>query len=375
MNKIEGLQLGRALAVLSVLVFHIAGLSVEYRHGCFYAPWTQVLRAGVDVFFVISGVVMVVTTWRRMEEPGTAKRFLIHRVTRIYPPYLTLTIVLAAFWIMHPAAVNANTGGVDLFASLTLWPSNRLPLVQVGWTLSFELMFYFVFFLMIAFLRRAWLPGALLLWTAAVIAGTILIGIDSSGSILRVFPNARFFFSLYVIEFVAGCFVGLAFLKVNFTAPRACGAIAMALFAAEAAAFQAKNFGGNGQLGFRVLLFGLPAVLLVYSLLPARHKGNPRFLQRWLIRCGNASYSIYLVHLPVVHFAYRYLWKPFDGPAARPLFPVFAGALALAASAVFYRGIEKPSSLWARRWLESVFRVPEKASAAHPAPALAGSSD
>src|SRR5580700_9916462 len=217
MRKLDSLQVGRAAAVLSVLAFHITGLSVEYQHGCFYSPWTQVLRAGVDVFFVISGVVMVVTTYRRLEQPGTGKRFLIHRISRIYPPYLFLTALLTVYWIARPnATINSHSGGVDLLSSYTLWPSVKgLPLVQVGWSLSYEMMFYLIFFCIIIYVTKAWFPRALLLWSLAIVAGCAAIVSDSSGTLVRVFPRTAFLFSPYVLEFVAGCVIGLAFLKVQ----------------------------------------------------------------------------------------------------------------------------------------------------------------
>jgi exopolysaccharide production protein ExoZ len=360
MRKLDSLQAGRAVAVLSVLVFHITGLSVEYQHGCFYGPWTQVLRAGVDVFFVISGVVMVVTTYRKLEQAGTGKRFLIHRVSRIYPPYLFLTAILTIYWVARPdATINSHSGGVDVFSSYTLWPSvKRLPLVQVGWSLSYEMMFYLVFFCIIVCVTKAWFPRALMLWSLGVLAGCAAIALDSSGTLLRMFPRASFLFSPYVLEFVTGCFIGLAFLKVKFVAGRISVIVAAALFTLDAAVFQAINFDGHSEL--KVLFFGPPAALLVYGLLAWEVESGALKIPRLVIRCGDMSYSIYLVHLLVVHFAYRYIWQAFNHDGVRPLFMVAAAALALASSVVFYKLVEMPFSLWTRLRLEEIFRVPAK---------------
>jgi peptidoglycan/LPS O-acetylase OafA/YrhL len=362
MRKLESLQLGRAAAVLSVLLFHVTGLSVEYQHGCFYGPWTQVLRAGVDVFFVISGVVMVVTTYRKLEQTGTGKRFLIHRVSRIYPPYLFLTAILTVYWIVRPnATINSHTGGVDLFSSYTLWPSvKHLPLVQVGWSLSYEMIFYLVFFCMIVCVKKPWFPRALMLWSLAVLTGRAAIALDSSGTLLRVFPRATFLFSPYVLEFVAGCFIGLAFLKLRFAAGKISVIVAAALFTLEAVVFQAINYSDNSGIIVRVLLFGPPAALLVYGLLAWEGETGLPKVPRWIIRCGDMSYSIYLVHLLVIHFAYRYAFRVFDYSGVRPLFMVVAAAVALGASVIFYKLVEKPFSLWIRLRLEEVFKVRAK---------------
>jgi exopolysaccharide production protein ExoZ len=357
MKKLDSLQLGRAVAVISILVFHLTGLSLEYQHGCFYGAWTQVFRAGVDIFFVISGVVMVVTTYRKLEQPGTSKRFLIHRVSRIYPPYLFLTVILTLLWIGRPEAVNSKTG-VNLFSSYTLWPSNKLPLIQVGWTLSFELMFYFAFFLIIVFAKKARMAQALIFWSAAVLAGQVAIDLDSSGMLLRAFPRANFFFSVYVLEFVGGCFIGLAFLKSRLIGGRNCVVAGIALFLAESVVFEVMNFDGRYAGGLRVLLFGVPSALLVYGLLAWEADARPLKVPRWAVRCGDMSYSIYLVHLLIIHSAYRFAWQPFNHIAVRPLFLVVTAGASIFASLVFHALVEIPFSVWTRMRLEEIFKVP-----------------
>jgi exopolysaccharide production protein ExoZ len=363
MRRLDSLQLGRAAAVLSVLFFHIAGLSNEYQHGYFYFPWTEVLRAGVDVFFVISGVVMVVTTYPRLEQEGIGKRFLIHRVSRIYPPYLFLTVILTLFWLAHPDAVNSKSGGVNLLSSYTLWPSvKQLPLVQVGWTLSYEMMFYLVFFCIIICVKKSWFSRALMLWSLAVVAGVVAIALDSSGILLRTFPRASFIFSPYVLEFVTGCFIAFASLRNKFVAGRTCAGIAIALFVLEAVVCQAMNFDGKSSVFFRVLLFGPPSALLIYGLLGFEAERGTLHVPRWAIRCGDMSYSIYLVHLPVIHFASRYIWRFFDHDGVRPFFMVFTIGLAILTSVIFYRLIERPLSLYVRVRLEGIFKIPAKIS-------------
>jgi peptidoglycan/LPS O-acetylase OafA/YrhL len=106
MRKVDSLQVGRAIAVLSIVIYHLTALSIEYQHGYFFAPWMEALRSGVDVFFVISGVVMALTTYRKFDQPGTGSRFLIHRISRIYPPYLLLSAILMIFWLLNPRAIN-----------------------------------------------------------------------------------------------------------------------------------------------------------------------------------------------------------------------------------------------------------------------------
>jgi len=87
-----------------------------------------------------------------------------------------------------------------------------------------------------------------------------------------------------------------------------------------------------------------------------------------MIRCGDISYSIYLVHLLVLHFVYRYTWPLFNHSGMRPLFMVAAICLAIVTSVIFYKLVERPFSLWTRIRLEGIFKVPTKIAVA-PAPA------
>jgi peptidoglycan/LPS O-acetylase OafA/YrhL len=78
------------------------------------------------------------------------------------------------------------------------------------------------------------------------------------------------------------------------------------------------------------------------------------------------SYSIYLVHLLVLHFTFRYVWPAFNHTGLRTMFLVFAMAIAVVASVIFYKLIEKPFSLWTRLRLEDVFKVEARIAVAPP---------
>lgn len=365
MRKVDSLQVGRAIAVLSIVIYHLTALSIEYQHGYFFAPWMEALRSGVDVFFVISGVVMALTTYRKFDQPGTGSRFLIHRISRIYPPYLLLSAILMIFWLLNPRAINQKNGGPDLLASFTLWPSiNRLPLVQVGWSLSFEMMFYLVFFFFIIYVRKERLPRTLLLWSLIVIAGASLIAFKPTSVIFQSFPRAGFFLNVYVLEFVAGCFIGLAYLKRTLAGGWACICLAAGIFITEAVVFQVLSFDGNNKGMLRVLLFGPPAVLLIYGLVASEQSRISYGAPRWLIRCGDVSYSIYLVHLLVIHAAYRYTWRVFAHAGMLPLFLIFAGGISILFSLLFYSMIEKPLSSWTRERIERLVNGPARVAVA-----------
>jgi peptidoglycan/LPS O-acetylase OafA/YrhL len=363
MGRLQSLQVGRAIAALGVVFYHLMGLSVDYQNGCFYQRWMEIPRSGVDIFFVISGVVMVATTYRKIGLPGTGRRFLIHRVSRIYPPYLTLTALLTVFWILKPNAVNSKHGGVDLFSSYTLWPSTKLPLLPVAWTLTFEMIFYIAFLGIILFVKKRWFVHALTIWGAIVLAASLFIWTGGW---------SRAFFELHsrsvgrllnplILEFIVGCFIGLGAQKIRFVAGKVCVIAGSVLFAAEAVLEQfgvINNFFGSAT--DLVQIFLVPAALIVYGLVAWERNAVSFHPPQWLIRCGDMSYSIYLVHILVIHASYRYAWRFLHPFGITAVFLVVTAAAAIFASVVFYKLVEKPFSTWTKDRLEGIAKVQPK---------------
>jgi len=247
-------------------------------------------------------------TYSRFEQAGTGKRFLIHAVSRIFPPYLFLTAILTAFWLVRQEAVNSKTGA-DLFSSYTVWPlMKRLPLVQVGSTVSYEMMFYLVFFCIISQGDEA---------VASSRSDDVVV--SHPGRLRRnrtgffrnpapSLPESSVPFRPQRAGVCCGCSIGLASLKVKFLAGRTSVIVAVAIFALQAAMFQSIHLDGTGKLVVRVLFFGMPAALFACGRLAWEEEVGSLRVPRSAIRCGDMSYSIYLVHLLVIHFAYRYAW-------------------------------------------------------------------
>jgi len=154
---------------------------------------------GVDLFFVISGVVIASVTAGKFRRPGTAGVFLYHRLARIFPIfwiYTTITLIARHFQPLRDVGLPDRS--VNLVASYLLIPTHRSMLLLQGWTLSYELYFYFVFFLLLLLIPERLAPWALALWGVAVVALKLYIG-------LSPFPIANLLISPAVFEFLAGC--------------------------------------------------------------------------------------------------------------------------------------------------------------------------
>src|ERR1700677_21742 len=151
--QFRGIQILRGLAACMVVVHHATQMWSQSVTRITGLPvwWTG--AAGVDIFFVISGFVMAVSTIGREHKTHPARSFLERRIIRIFPLYWIVSAVLllkvaALEW--HPQLAGSSphvhvTFGY-LLASFLLIPyrdslGNILPLLIAGWTLSYEMFF------------------------------------------------------------------------------------------------------------------------------------------------------------------------------------------------------------------------------------------
>jgi peptidoglycan/LPS O-acetylase OafA/YrhL len=175
-GTIRSVQIMRGLAAFMVVAHHCAWKGQQYSTD----PWRgfRAGEAGVDLFFVISGFIMCEATNRR---PIGFGAFLKARALRILPLYWLLSLVALACWRIAPQWVNSKGGDTVVLESFLLLPTTGLYLIQNGWTLSYEFLFYAIFALGLLWrgAARHALPFALLvllasaglLWRPASLAG------------------------------------------------------------------------------------------------------------------------------------------------------------------------------------------------------------
>ncbi|MGB6230274.1 MAG: acyltransferase, partial [Litorimonas sp.] len=167
--RLDTVQALRGVAALLVVLFHAASIWREGTGGAGLAgPWDGGW-AGVDLFFVISGFVMVWVTADRAGGARPAGRFLFDRATRIYPLWWVFCSLMGLYFLLtygQPAspATLADGSPLSVFAcSLALWPLGDQPVLGVGWTLTFEIAFY-ALFAVLMLLRSRWRLPLIGLW-------------------------------------------------------------------------------------------------------------------------------------------------------------------------------------------------------------------
>ena len=310
MRQIGSIQILRALAASMVVLAHAQddAAFAAGKVGLAFArsnllPWV----AGVDLFFVISGFIMVHAAQRLFATPGAARSFLTRRAIRIVPLYWLATAIA-----LVTAALLARTGQArlpsvpEIVTSLGFIPFARFsdgvarPIVALGWTLNYE-MFFYVVFAAFLFLRRE----------AAIAAGTATLALlVVIGLVAQPAATAPAFWSdPIVLEFALGMGIALAWrhgVRLPRAAALALGAAAIAGLALDLARMRDVAVYGVDPSGLpRLLACGVPMAALFASVVLAQP--TPRTEGRRLaplLLLGDASYALYLFH-PLVLVAAR----------------------------------------------------------------------
>ncbi|MBW0116880.1 acyltransferase family protein [Pseudonocardia abyssalis] len=327
----------RAVAVLLVVGAHLGG-PTGFEDKLFGSPallgWTEHAGPmGVDLFFVVSGFIMAVTTRRLASGVQPASAFLLRRVTRIYPCYLLVTAAILAVFLWRPEMVNSSEDvRPDVLASFLLLPQEGLPLLLVGWTLVYEMLFYVVLAVTLL-VRRSWLWGVLGAWVVLIVALSPLE--DASSNVwvgLLLSPRN--------LEFVLGVALAAVVLAGRLVAPSLLCAAGVALLTVAAVL---GPDGGPAEGWLRLATIGLPMTVLVYGVVG----GELRYgwsAPRSLVATGDASYSLYLVHVPVLKVLGIGLGIVVAeaGLLLRSVLLVVVAAGTVAAGLLFHRWAEKP---------------------------------
>lgn len=354
----------RFLAALFVVLYHVAIAGGPAPLACVYLGY-----AGVSFFFILSGFILTYTYIAPGGEPcATPAEFWGARVARICPIYfVALAIGICPYlWYHDPRATPLLTGlGAMTFTQAWLpWSADAWN--GPGWSLSAEVFFYALFPYLaprVARLSRRRLNlAANLLWATGISAAVTYIVINPDHlstwgtadttwvRVLRFNPLVR------LPEFLLGITLGRMFVldraEAKLTTLRG-WACSLAVLGVLAAIVLAPISG-----------FPLPAVLvndgmldplfavLIYSLAWGQGLVARLFALPLLVMLGEASYALYLLHVPVRLYLSRVLAAPNPGTAWWTGYWAGYLCICLGLSVAAYRWIERPARRGVRRAFE-----------------------
>ncbi|MEO0057234.1 MAG: hypothetical protein RIT17_684 [Pseudomonadota bacterium] len=335
----------RALAAITVAAGHIAFAFAEHiGPGLGLGPvWRSDIpgQLAVMLFFILSGHVMVLAAGGQFGTPGARGLFWRRRFIRIMPPYWVASLMLAAIFLtLFPTPIDP----VKLAKSLALvpyWPDNGhlrpLPFLWVGWTLLYEMVFYFIFGLFLALPRARALVGVAAVLAVLVLAGTWVPPVNPALYVVTRPVSVMFAAGMALALWRSGSGQAPAWLRWL-----ALGASGMALWLVPAPQLASA-------LGWDYLAWcGLPALLIAFAALagPLPLRGA-----QVINRAGDISYAVYLLHVPVAWF-WLWFWPYVPGFNPGPWDYFLSAMLATVALGwLFHVAVERPMTLVLNRRL------------------------
>lgn len=331
LDTIQGL---RAAAALGVLLFH-ALEAASHNAGYARAAFSNAGAAGVDLFFVISGFVMVHAHRDWFGSGPLAREFLRRRLIRIVPLYWLVTALIAGLLLAAPALFQSREFDAAHVALSFLFLQSHAGgdfgvLHGAGWSLCFEMYFYLLFFALMPLGRRATFLGLGVIFAIGIAVGATL---GARATPFETFTDPM------LLEFLAGMLLAEAWQRGRVAARGSALALLLWGFAAIAVAGE-LGLVGDRRDPWRVLAWGVPAVAIVWGAVSLE---RPGLAPRWLVALGDASYSLYLLHLlvlPALGRSWRAIGLTETLPAAA--FLAAGVALSIAVALTAFRLVERP---------------------------------
>jgi peptidoglycan/LPS O-acetylase OafA/YrhL len=290
---IQGL---RALAVLSVVLYHIAPM---YLPGGFI---------GVDIFFVISGYLIIGHIWKDLNlNTFKLTKFYSSRIKRLFPAFFTTIVISSIFAYIYLLPNEFNDYALSVYFSI-LYISNFWFYTKSGyfdgeldyasllhtWSLSVEEQFYIVFPVLLLLIYRKQkqnlVPILLVILAVSLCVSEILLRYDESLSFYL--SPTRFW------QFIAGGLLSIFYVKrphsklirelITFVALIT---LILCMFLMSPSNFP----------GLKAIIPTLATALIIYSC--STYDYSFKVLSNPIARFfGNISYSLYLWHWPVIVF-------------------------------------------------------------------------
>jgi len=305
-KKLGFIQGLRGIAAFLVVLHHAriyidsSGGASELASSFFYAGYF-----GVDLFFVISGFIMVITTWKSDGSSAYVKDYFIKRISRIVPVYSLLTF-LCIFAVFNGIDFFSSPANVDILLRSILYIPQTLidqrpyyggPTLYVGWTLNYEMYFYIVFGVSLLFKSLRWVALTLIMITTL-----ILIPLVTHGS-FSLNPFVMYDYKIMYMNlmtnpiiwfFASGVVIGVMYKSnISIKNKTTCWVIAL-----SCSVFLIWQYFSGYRVNHGVAFCGLSVIPFVAALTLSSKTIDISF-GRVIEKLGDISFSLYLIHISV----------------------------------------------------------------------------
>lgn len=282
---IYNIQILRGVAALLVVLYHIV-LYLDSKEIILNAYKIFLFGdIGVDIFFIVSGFIISRTINNKNK---SAIDFLKERLIRVAPPYYFVTLVLSSSLIFFPHFFSELKYSSLHFINSLFFISQiylqKNPILQVGWSLEYEIFFYLICSLSLFFFRSTHIFLFIILFFSA---------------------GAWFgFLNIFFLEFLLGIFLYIIYSRYyplkfnNFL-------FLIIIYILCISIFVVVNFDTSK---YRILFYGIPSFLVVWSFISL-----PDLKFNLLKKIGDSSYALYLTHIIIIPAAYKlYIFLNFN---------------------------------------------------------------
>ncbi|WP_286206553.1 acyltransferase family protein [Yokenella regensburgei] len=347
-KKLDFIQGLRGIAVMMVVLHHgygfidgMEGNDYNSIYNRFFMPG----MGGVDLFFIISGFIMVITTWKSDGSIKNLKEFYIKRVSRIVPVYFILTLIYIFICLGGMSYFDNQYNLTSFIKAMLFMPQGDVATrpfyghapIGVAWSLNYEMYFYAIFGLSMIFGRLRWL-------VLSLFSVVTLIGIpfftrgEFSTNVFGIYNFPYTYIEMItnpiIWLFFSGVVIGLIY-KSNFSIKSTFWCKILLSLSVTACIWQYTE---RYQVNHGVFLWGLTIIPFVL-IISICNKSLDLYFPKQLSTIGDMSYSLYLIHIPVMD-TLKLLFSKFNLPAyGIPFFIVYI-CFSLVIAAISYRYLE-----------------------------------
>ena len=292
-RNLNVIQVLRGLFCLVVIITHITINSNDLLKKDFFFNFSLFGYAAVDFFFVLSGFMITYTSIKNAGRPDKSLIFIRRRLIKIFPIYWIVITIFATgqFFLRSYYNTPYEFNFWNIISTYFLFPGH-IMINGVSWTLTHELYFYLLFLFFFFIPKKEWV------FLGFFIYSILIISFTATGLYSHELQWMKLMFSPINIEIYLGMLAATIMSKVKIKLGVVLIVIGSVLFIISAFLSNLGFYLFNNEFD-RLILFGLPATLIILGIASYEMIYSVK-ANKTLLLLGEASYSLYLIHLPFV---------------------------------------------------------------------------